>query len=130
MKARLVAGIFGIHIDSDAPGIIEPHAVEPKFTHRGDCNMRVRLKNVRILCYLLVAVALAWTAANAATVSPLLAHGYTVMPEPQKVELKGGDFEFGSGWRLQLGQGVKLDDIAVTSLEDGLKKRDGITLET
>ena len=92
--------------------------------------MRVRLKAVRIVCYFLLAVALAWTPVNAATASPLFALGYTVIPEPQKVKFKGGHFEFGSGWRLELGQGVKLDNVAVTSLKDGLKSRDGVKLET
>ena len=62
--------------------------------------------------------------------SPLSGHGYTVLPEPQKVDLKGGDFEFGAGWRLEVGKGVKPDDVAVESLKDGLKTRDGVTLET
>jgi len=62
--------------------------------------------------------------------SVLYERGYNVMPEPQKVELKGGDFEFGSGWRLELGRGVKPDDVAVESLREGLEKRDGVTLET
>ena len=92
--------------------------------------MRVRLKAVRIVCYFLLAVALAWTPVNAATASPLFALGYAVIPEPQKVKFKGGHFEFGSRWRLELGQGVKLDNVAVTSLKDGLKSRDGVKLET
>ncbi len=60
----------------------------------------------------------------------LFARGYTVIPEPQQVELKGGDFEFGSGWRLNLGSGVKADDVGVESLKEGLASRDGVTLET
>ena len=60
----------------------------------------------------------------------LFARGYTVIPEPQQVELKGGDFEFGSGWRLNLGPGVRADDVGVESLQEGLASRDGVTLET
>jgi len=59
----------------------------------------------------------------AATVSPLLARGYTVIPEPQKVELSGRDFEFNDSWRLQLASGVKADDIAVTNLKEELQER-------
>jgi hexosaminidase len=92
--------------------------------------MRVRVNAVWVLCCFLPALALAWTPMNAATASPLFARGYTVIPEPQKVEFKGGDFEFSSGWRLELGHGVTPDDAAVTGLKDGLKSRDGVTLET
>jgi N-acetyl-beta-hexosaminidase len=45
------------------------------------------------------------------------------------VEFKGDDFEFGNGWRLELGQGVKPDNVAEESLEEGLEKRDGVKLE-
>lgn len=67
---------------------------------------------------------------RAASESTLYERGYTVIPVPQAVQLRGGDLEFGNGWRLQLGQGVKAGDTAVVSLEEGLKSRDGITLET
>ncbi|TAM82003.1 MAG: hypothetical protein EPN47_11320 [Acidobacteria bacterium] len=66
----------------------------------------------------------------AAAQSPLFERAYNLIPVPQKVELKGGDFEVGSGWRLQLGQGVKPDDVAVESLKEGLEVRHGIALET
>src|SRR5574340_357680 len=62
--------------------------------------------------------------------TPLFDRGYGVIPAPQKVELKGGDFEIGSGWRLQLGQGVTADDVAVETLKEGFETRHGITLET
>src|SRR5579872_6669877 len=68
--------------------------------------------------------------ASAATITSLFSRGYTVIPEPQQVDLKGGDFEFGSGWRLALGSGVKADDVAVESLKDGLSSRDGVMLES
>jgi hypothetical protein len=67
--------------------------------------------------------------AGAATVSALYARGYTVIPDPQKVELKGRDFEFGSGWGVVLGQGVKAGDVAVESLNEGLENRFGVMLE-
>ena len=38
-----------------------------------------------------------------ATASPLLARGYTVLPEPQKVTLGGPDFEFTASWQVELG---------------------------
>ena len=38
-----------------------------------------------------------------AAVSALYLRGYSVIPEPQRVELKGGDFEFGAGWRVEAG---------------------------
>ncbi len=68
--------------------------------------------------------------ASGATASSLFRRGYTVIPEPQKVELKIGDFEIGSGWRLEVGKGVKADDVAVESLKEGLDTRHGISLET
>ena len=60
--------------------------------------------------------------------SPLFSRGYTVIPAPQQVDLKGGDFEFSSGWRLELGAGVHADDVAVESLKDGLSSRYGVSL--
>ncbi len=67
---------------------------------------------------------------TASAVSPLFRRGYAVIPEPQQVEFEGGDFEFGNGWRLKLGSGVKADDIAVESLKEGLLNRYGIRLAT
>jgi hypothetical protein len=67
--------------------------------------------------------------ARADTVSPLFARGYNVVPEPQKVELEGGDFEFGSGWRVVLAEGVNADDVAVESLKEGLESRFSLKLE-
>jgi hexosaminidase len=61
--------------------------------------------------------------ATAATPSPLFARGYTVIPEPQKVALSGKDFELTAPWRLELGPGVKADDVAVVSLKEGLEER-------
>ncbi|HXH47829.1 MAG TPA: beta-N-acetylhexosaminidase, partial [Terriglobia bacterium] len=68
--------------------------------------------------------------AGAAAGPSLFDRGYNAIPEPQKVEFKGGDFEIGAGWRMQLGQGVKADDVAVESLKEGLETRHGIALES
>ncbi len=61
----------------------------------------------------------AFTIQNAycAGISALSSHGYAVLPQPQQVELKGGDFEFGNNWLLALGSGVKVGSVAVESLE-------------
>ncbi|MGA2983480.1 MAG: beta-N-acetylhexosaminidase [Terriglobia bacterium] len=61
--------------------------------------------------------------ATCATVTPLFARGYTVIPEPQKVTLSGPDFEFAPSWRLELCPGVKPDDVAVASLKEELQER-------
>src|SRR5215472_12486145 len=78
-------------------------------------------------CALLVTVASATNCLvgtlRAGTASPLLARGYTVIPEPQKVTLGGPDFEFTTSWRLELGPGVKASDIAVESLKEELPER-------
>src|SRR5690242_5457541 len=79
---------------------------------------------------LIFAVVLMCGSLTANAQQPLFEHGYNVIPVPQKVELTGGDFEVGSGWRLQLGQGVKSDDVAIEGLKEGLATRHGITLET
>jgi len=60
---------------------------------------------------------------RAATASPLFARGYTVIPEPQKVTLSGPDFEFAASWRLEMGPGVKADDVAVVGLKEEFRER-------
>jgi hexosaminidase len=67
---------------------------------------------------------------NAASSSPLFARGYTVIPEPQKVELSPGDFVFGTGWRVVLDSGVRNDVAALEVLRDDLASRYGIHVET
>ncbi len=42
---------------------------------------------------------------QALAMSPLHRRGYTVMPEPQKVELEGGDFELDGSWSVSAGAG-------------------------
>ena len=58
--------------------------------------------------------------------APSALRGYPLLPEPQQVEFTGADFEFGSGWRLELGPGVKPDDPAVESMTIELEGRDGV----
>jgi hexosaminidase len=67
---------------------------------------------------------------DAATASVLFDRGYNVIPVPQRVELKGGDFQFGGGWRLTLGAGVEANDVAVESLGEELARRYRVTLES
>jgi hexosaminidase len=62
------------------------------------------------------------------TCSPLFSRGYTVIPAPQKVTLGTKDFEFTRTWRLELGSGIKADDIAVQSLKEQLQERLELTL--
>ena len=69
-------------------------------------------------------------AGHAATNSPLFVRGYTVLPEPQEVDLKGGDIEFGAGWSLELEPSVKPDDVAVESLKEELQSRWHVMLGT
>jgi len=71
---------------------------------------------------------IALTSLHALPVSPLYVRGYTVIPEPQRVELKGGDFEFGSGWRIELGSNVIPTDVAAESLKEQLAERHRLTL--
>lgn len=66
---------------------------------------------------------------HASDVSALYLRGYTVIPEPQRVELKSGDFQFDSGWHIDIGQGVKADDVAIESLKQQLAERYELRLE-
>jgi hexosaminidase len=68
-------------------------------------------------------------ALDAQAVSPLYVRGYTVIPEPQKVELRGGDFGFGGGWRVELGSGASAGDAAVEILREQLAERYGLSLD-
>ena len=63
-----------------------------------------------------------------AGVSPLYVRGYTVIPEPQKTELAGAEFLFDDGWRLNVGEGVRSNDVAVESLKELLAERHGLNL--
>ena len=59
---------------------------------------------------------------QAVPVSELYLRGYTVIPEPQRVELNGGDLEFGAGWH------VSSNDGTAEYLKQQLAERYGITL--
>jgi hexosaminidase len=78
--------------------------------------------------WLFLAFALLSRTSGAATVSPLFARGYTLIPEPQRVELKGADFRFDSAWRLRLGPGVGANDVAVEGLKEQLARRYQLSL--
>ncbi|MGI9071822.1 MAG: glycoside hydrolase family 20 zincin-like fold domain-containing protein [Bryobacteraceae bacterium] len=82
----------------------------------------------RVICLLGLLLFLLGSSGWAATSSPLFARGYTVLPAPQKVSLGTKDFEFKRGWRLELGPGIKPEDIAVQSLKEELKDRFQLTL--
>lgn len=82
----------------------------------------------RLLACALLLFAASIPLARAAGTSPLFARGYTVIPEPQQTELRGGDFAFGEGWRLLAGDGVKPDDVALQVLQEDLLARYAITL--
>ncbi len=66
--------------------------------------------------------------AAAQTVSSLFARGYTVIPEPQKTTLAGGDFNFGSQWRLRTDKSVNTGDITAETLRDQLSNRFHVSL--
>ena len=68
--------------------------------------------------------------APALPVSALYLRGYTVIPEPQQVDLRGGDFEFGAGWRIALGANVAAADVAVESLKEQLAERHRLGVDT
>src|SRR5512146_3299091 len=104
-------------------GVLRPGA-------SGGCSLRQLVIPFRFCSFLLLAAVLCWAPLKSSAQSTLFARGYNVIPQPQKAELKGGDFEIASGWRLELGKGVKANDVAVESLKEGLETRHGVTLET
>jgi hypothetical protein len=65
-------------------------------------------------------------AIQAETVSKLWTRGYTVIPEPQEVEIKDSDLRFGPQWAIRLGPGVAPADVAVDSLRELLEARYGL----
>ena len=68
--------------------------------------------------------------AQAQTVSPLFARGYTVIPAPQQVSLGTSDFVFDQGWQLKLDKGIAKDDVAVEVLREDLAARFNVQLGT
>ena len=65
---------------------------------------------------------------QAAAVSPLFARGYNVLPLPQAVALRPGDFVLPASYGIERGPGVASDDIAVETLRDELRERYHIVL--
>src|SRR5262245_57094647 len=63
----------------------------------------------------------------AASPSPLMARGYAILPDPQRVTLGAGDFPFGPNWHLER-RGVAANDVAIISLNEGLGTRFNIKL--
>ncbi|MBI1982977.1 MAG: beta-N-acetylhexosaminidase, partial [Acidobacteria bacterium] len=87
-------------------------------------------RNIRLFCWLMGGALLLCSAAASFsdTVSPLAARGYAAVPMPQQVTVGAGDFRLGEGWRVELGAGVRADDVAVESLREDLRSRFGLTL--
>jgi hexosaminidase len=84
--------------------------------------------SIQVIRVLGLSAVLLGSSGLAATISPLFSRGYTVLPMPQKVSLGKKDFEFTQAWRLELGPGVKPDDIAVKSLKEQVQERLQVTL--
>ena len=84
----------------------------------------------RSLWSLVYFIPLALLAGNApaGVVSPLGARGHATLPEVQKFDPGGNDFQFGEGWRLRLGEGVGPNDVAVETLTEDLQSRFRVTL--
>jgi hexosaminidase len=90
----------------------------------------MRQRILKVVWTLAVVLALTAQASRAGAVSPLFARGYTVIPEPQEVTLKGRDFQLDSGWRVKLGNGVSADNVAVETLKEQLARRFQLSLAT
>lgn len=86
------------------------------------------IMSIRRLCLLGLIALFFDSAGSSIAASPLFSHVYTSIPAPQKVSLGTKDFEFTRAWRLELGAGIKPDDIAVQSLKEQLQERFELTL--
>lgn len=77
-----------------------------------------------------VGAMLLWLSSNgaAAATSALVSRGYAVLPAPQKMTLGAKDIEFSGAWHVELGPGVRPDDIAVQSLKERLQERFRVVL--
>jgi hexosaminidase len=103
---------------------LEEHSTRAGKSIKSFEDMMKKLKfAVIVLCFYI-----ATASSYAATSSPLFSRGYTVIPAPQKVSLGAKDFQFTRAWRVELGAGIKPDDIAVQSLKQELQERFQITL--
>ncbi len=63
---------------------------------------------------------------GAQTLSPLASRGYTVIPEPQQVQLAAEDVRFGPAWSIDIGPGIAGNDVAVESLREEVGTRYGL----
>jgi hypothetical protein len=75
---------------------------------------------------LLALAALALAPLHAATVSPLFARGYNVLPAPQVARLGPSDFPFTGAWKIER-QSVAASDAAVELLDEELAKLPRVT---
>ncbi len=91
-------------------------------------NRPGRFLKHRIVTSALLLLPMVAALSRAADQSSLFGRGYAVIPEPQQVELKGGDFPLGEGWQLLAGAGVKPDDVALQVLQEDLLARYSIRL--
>lgn len=78
---------------------------------------------VRLLAFAGVCAVAAHTAA-----SPLSDVGYSALPVPQHVVLKGREFHIGPNWRLQLDPGIPTNDVSVETLKEDLIGRHNLNL--
>lgn len=60
--------------------------------------------------------------------SPLFSRGYGLVPEPQHVTLRSGDFRFGADWKIVRGSGVSGNSTAPQDFAQQLQERYGLTL--
>src|SRR5947208_2615329 len=58
----------------------------------------------------------------AQAVSPIYSRGYTLVPEPQKLELTGPDFAFDDTWHISVGSGVQAGDVALETLKQTVRR--------
>jgi len=72
--------------------------------------------------------ALATSSLWAQAVSSLYSRGYTLIPQPQKEQLKDADFAFDGAWRIVPGAGVAAGDVALETLKQELAERHQLTL--
>jgi len=91
------------------------------------------MKRVGLLAILLTApivfIPSRMTVSSLPAQSSLFARNYTVIPAPQKVALRGEEFQFNSTWRLILGHGVSSDNIALEILREELNTRFRLALQ-
>jgi hexosaminidase len=81
-----------------------------------------------VLSWSAIIVALVPAGASASAASPLYVRGYSVIPEPQKIELKSGDLQFDGTWHLEAGRDIPADDVAIESLKAQLAERYQVAL--